>query len=81
MTPRLTPRQWEILTLRANGYTNAQIATRLHLRADTVSGILTRAYRNLGASNGVQGACIALITGELRVSDIEIPDEHEDTAA
>ncbi len=50
---RLTARQQEILTLVAEGCTNAQIASRLSISAGTVRKHLENAYRILGVSNRI----------------------------
>lgn len=57
---RLTARQQEILTLVAEGCTNAQIASRLSISAGTVRKHLENAYRILGVSNRI--AAISALT-------------------
>lgn len=81
MTRELTARQREVLLLKANGNTNAQIAAWLNIREDVVAAILTVAYRRLGAANGIQAAAIALAVGEIGVHQIHVPDEQKDIAA
>jgi DNA-binding CsgD family transcriptional regulator len=58
--PRLTARQQEVLTLVAEGSTNAQIASRLSISAGTVRKHLENAYRILGVSNRI--AAISTLT-------------------
>jgi DNA-binding NarL/FixJ family response regulator len=50
-TPRLTPRQWDLLRLAAGGYTNSQIATRLGVSEGTVRKHLENIYGRLQVSN------------------------------
>ncbi|MFI1172755.1 response regulator transcription factor [Streptomyces melanogenes] len=50
-TPRLTPRQWQLLHLLAAGHTNVQIARRLGVSEGTVRKHLENAYRRLDVSN------------------------------
>jgi DNA-binding CsgD family transcriptional regulator len=47
---RLTPQEFEIVTLAASGLTNKQIAERLYLSDRTVGGHLHRAFPKLGVS-------------------------------
>jgi DNA-binding CsgD family transcriptional regulator len=47
---RLTPQEFEIVTLAASGLTNKQIAERLFLSHRTVGGHLHRAFPKLGVS-------------------------------
>jgi DNA-binding CsgD family transcriptional regulator len=50
-TPELTVRQWEILRLVSDGYTNGQIARRLGLSEATVRKHLENTYSRLGVTN------------------------------
>ncbi|HEX2850107.1 MAG TPA: helix-turn-helix transcriptional regulator [Acidimicrobiales bacterium] len=45
--PNLTPRQWQLLTLVAAGHTNAEIAARLYLSANTVRTHLENIFERL----------------------------------
>jgi DNA-binding CsgD family transcriptional regulator len=47
---RLTPQEFEIVTLAASGMTNKQIAERLYLSHRTVGGHLHRAFPKLGVA-------------------------------
>lgn len=49
--PELTMRQWEILRLVSDGYTNGQIARRLSLSEATVRKHLENTYARLGVTN------------------------------
>jgi DNA-binding CsgD family transcriptional regulator len=50
-SPRLTRRQWELLRLVADGYTNSQIATRLGISDGTVRKHLENTYNRLQVSS------------------------------
>jgi DNA-binding CsgD family transcriptional regulator len=50
-TPRLTPRQWELMNLIAVGHTNTQIARRLGLSEGTVRTHLQNIYGRLQVSS------------------------------
>ena len=50
-TPELTVRQWEILRLVSDGFTNGQIARRLGLSEATVRKHLENTYSRLGVTN------------------------------
>lgn len=80
-TKPLTRRQREVLALVANGNTNQQIGTWLHITKDTVHSILTTTYRTLGATDRAQAVAIALAIGELGVHQVVIPDQQREQAA
>jgi DNA-binding NarL/FixJ family response regulator len=52
MTPALTARQHEILTLMARGLSRTDIAARLELSAGTVSAHQRVMYAHLGVRSG-----------------------------
>lgn len=54
-----------VLTLLARGYEYADIALGVHGGLKTVRAHLRRAYRKLGAINGVQAVALAIATGQL----------------
>lgn len=82
MPRRLTKRQRQILTLVANGNTNAAIARILGITAHSVAEILTTAYRRLGASDRAHAVAIALRLAEIDMADIHITHaDDKDTAA
>lgn len=81
MTEHLKPREREILILKANGNTNAQIGAWLHIRPDVVAANLTRVYNKLGAANGVQAVAIGIAVGEIGIHEIYVLDEPEKKAA
>jgi len=77
----LTRRQREVLLLAANGNSNAQIAAWRGVTPQSVSEILSAAYRRLGATDRAQAVAIALAVGELGVHQIHIPDQQREAAA
>lgn len=81
MMEGLTPREREVLILKANGNTNKQIAAWLRIRPDSVAVILTRTYRKLGAANGFQAVAIGIAVGEVGVHQIFVLDETQEKAA
>lgn len=77
---QLTKRQREALVLKANGNTNAQIATWLRITEDAVEQLLTRTYRRLGVNGACQAVAVGIAVGEVGVHQIFIPDEQRDAA-
>ena len=53
---RLTPRESACLLLRTEGFSHAEIATRLEIAAGTVGTLLTRAYRKVVSPAGSKPA-------------------------
>ena len=62
---RLSPRELEILRLLTDGYTNEEIAGRLHCGAATVKTHLLHLFRKLGVRDRVSAAVVALRGGLL----------------
>ncbi len=64
---RLTPQEFEIVTLAASGLTNKQIAERLFLSHRTVGGHLHRAFPKLGVATraGLRDALASLPAEQL----------------
>jgi DNA-binding NarL/FixJ family response regulator len=60
---RLTPRERDVLALLARGDTNADIATRLHMRESTVKAHVSRILTALDVTNRVQAALVARDAG------------------
>lgn len=60
---RLTPRQFEVLTRAADGYTCRQTAAELSLSPETVSHYLKATFRKLGAVSKAQAVAIAMRRG------------------
>ena len=69
-TPRLTPRQHEVLSWLCEGLPNKLIARRLGISEKTVKTHLTRVFREIGVTDRVQAVLWAERHGireELRV--------------
>lgn len=58
-----TPRERDVLTLLAQGDTNADIATRLAMRESTVKAHVSRVLTALEVTNRVQAALLARDAG------------------
>ncbi|MEV7867466.1 helix-turn-helix transcriptional regulator [Streptomyces sp. NPDC088124] len=68
---RLKPHQQIILSLAANGRTDAQIGELLGVGPSAVTRHLTAIYRKLGATNRAHAVALGLITGELTAEDVQ----------
>ena len=66
---RLTPRQREVLVLRCQGTTNAEVARQLFLQERTVRNHMTRLLAQLGL-RGRRGSAVLCdqVTADLRAS-------------
>ena len=64
--PRLTPRQVEVLSLIAAGFSTEEAAKRLTLSADTIRNHLRNAFRELRAHNRLEAIVAARRLGLLR---------------
>ncbi|MGN9845860.1 response regulator transcription factor [Nonomuraea sp. H19] len=60
---QLTPRERDVLTLLAQGATNADIATHLAMRESTVKAHVSRILAALEVTNRVQAALLARDAG------------------
>lgn len=73
---RLAARQLDVLREIANGATNEEAATTLHLSARTVEQHLYRAARNLGTAGTGRAhtVAVAMALGLIRADEIRIPE-------
>jgi DNA-binding NarL/FixJ family response regulator len=62
----LTDREREVLALLGSGWSNAQIAQRLHVVEGTVKGHVSAILNQLGVTNRVQAAIVAHDAGLVR---------------
>ncbi len=51
---RLPPRYWELLSYLADGQTNADIASRMHLKLKSVENYISDIYTRLALVDGLQ---------------------------
>ena len=58
MSPRLSPREREVLELASRGLTNAQVAETLSLTTHGVKFHLASIYRKLGVANRTEAAVV-----------------------
>lgn len=70
---RLTRRQSEVLFLAARGFSNAEIAAREGITANSVAEVLSAAYRRLGARDRAHAVVVAHLVGDIDIYDIEVP--------
>lgn len=73
MTVGLTTRQRQAFIMRANGMTNAEIAEQWGIREDSVSTMITRGTRKLGARNTVHAVAIAQAVGDIGIHEVDVP--------
>ncbi|WP_017933247.1 response regulator transcription factor [Nocardioides sp. Iso805N] len=59
----LSPREVETIALIAQGFSNQEVAERLHLSANTLKSHIRQAYRKIGASSRAQAVAWALQNG------------------
>lgn len=63
----ITPREKEVLSLLAGGYTNPEIATCLHISKHTVKNHVSSIYRKLEMNDRTQIALLAIRNGFAKV--------------
>jgi len=69
LTDKLSPRERELLSLLAKGYTNTEIAARLFLSEGTVRNYLSSVFNKLGVSDRTQAAVLAIQHGLVASDD------------
>lgn len=74
--PVLSPRELEVVSLVAKGFSNAQIASRLHISEGTVRRHLTNTYAKLGVTNRMQAVNKAVSISLITVEDGSEPDKR-----
>ena len=67
----LTERELEVLRLLAQGYSNPEIAQRVHLAAGTVRNYVSMILQKLGVGDRTQAAVVALQRGLISHSDLK----------
>lgn len=70
----LTDRKIEIIRLVANGYTNDQIARRLHVSTSTVQTHIRLSLKKMGAKDRANLVGLVYRYGYLTRADITVPD-------
>ncbi|MGE5507437.1 MAG: response regulator transcription factor [Chitinophagales bacterium] len=65
----LSPREYEVFLLVAEGMTNSEIGRRLFISEKTVKNYVTKVRKKLGASNRTQVALYALRRGVVELKD------------
>jgi PAS domain S-box-containing protein len=68
-SPRLSPRQRDVIELVAEGLTSTQIAERLGVSPETVRTHLRNARLKLGASTKAQAVAVAMLRGEIQLAE------------
>lgn len=76
----LTARRRQVLTLVANGNTNATIGRLIGIHERTVNRHLAEIFQTLGARDRTHAVAIALVIGELDAHHIHIPDQQREAA-
>jgi DNA-binding NarL/FixJ family response regulator len=71
--PLLTPRRIELLRLRANGYSNSEVARMKNRSVENIIKTMGIIQRRLGARTATQAVAIALKRQILDVDDVELP--------
>ncbi|MBW4520029.1 MAG: response regulator transcription factor [Scytolyngbya sp. HA4215-MV1] len=60
---RLSPREFEVLQLLVEGYSNPEIAKRLHLSINTIKTHVTAILNKFGVNDRIQAAVFAIRNG------------------
>ncbi len=70
LVEKLTQREIEVLTLVANGYTNADIARQIHLTEGTVGNYMSNIMGKLQARDRTQAVVMAIRHGLIKLGDV-----------
>lgn len=76
MIEELSPRQRQVLLLRANGRSCIQIAQMLRITPQTIYEILGRVYAKYNARDIAQAVAVALSLGDIGIHEIDVPGER-----
>jgi DNA-binding NarL/FixJ family response regulator len=69
---RLTEREFNVVSLVAEGLTNSQIAAKLHISVHTVKAHLEAIYDKFGVSNRVQAAIKAIVLELVDINTVNL---------
>ena len=72
-TPRLTPRQLQVLHLAANGRSNKQIGTQLGTKEDTVKSQMKAILQRLHVDDRTHAVSVGIALGLVSPDSITIP--------
>lgn len=67
----LTPREWEVLRLLAEGLNDNEIAGRLAIRSDTARGYMSSILNRLGVESRLQALLFAVKHGAIKIEAAE----------
>lgn len=74
--PRLTAKEWSVLSLITQGYSNKQIAHQLGIEGSTTKNHVSHMLRKLGASSRLEAVVIAAKTGMVQLGTPELRHEN-----
>lgn len=70
---QIPPRERQVLTLIANGFSEQQVARALHVTVNTVKTFSRRARQRLGAATTVHAVTLAYRSGALPLHPVAAP--------
>ena len=73
----LTPREYEVLSLLAGGYSNARIAEELYVRRKSIENYINVIYRKLGIDGGAPSAYNPRVLAMLMFGRIHAPNGYK----
>lgn len=74
--PRLTAKEWNVLSLITQGYGNKQIGQQLAIEQSTTKNHVSSILRKLGASSRLQAVVIATKSGMVQLGTPELRHEN-----